>query len=107
MAKWDAVSIPQRARIFRFTRRRENCHRSDDWDALAIGANVGDREYAGDTDVFNDPECLIFETRLGAQLGRIPGFSSRFGAVLVKRYRVTRCVYLVAERLAGIGASRS
>jgi hypothetical protein len=32
MALW----ISQRARIFRFTRSSGNCHRGDDWDALAI-----------------------------------------------------------------------
>ena len=73
-----------------------------DWDALGSAANVGDREYAGDTDVFNDPEFLISDTRLGAQLGRIPSFSSRSGAVLVKRYRITRWFYLVIGRVARI-----
>ena len=92
----------QRARIFRFTRSSGNCHRSDDWAALAIAASVGYRERAGDTDVSNDAELSIFDTRLGAQLGRIPGFSSGSGTVLVKRYRITRRVHLVIGRVAGI-----
>src|SRR5918996_34337 len=97
-----AVWVSQRARIFKFTRSSGNCYRSDDWAALASAAGVGDRERAGDSDVSNDAELSIFDTRLGAQLGRIPGFSGRSGAVLVKRYRLTRCVYLVIGRVAGI-----
>ena len=79
-----------------------NCHRSDDWDALAISASVGYRERAGDSDVSNDAELSIIDTRLGAQFGRISGFSSGSGTVLVKRYRITRRVYLVIGRVAGI-----
>ena len=69
---------------------------------MAIAASVGYRERVGDTDVSNDAEFLIFDTRLGAQLGRIPGFSGCSGTVLVKGYRITRRVYLVIGRVAGI-----
>jgi len=58
--------MSERPRIFRFTRGSGNCHRSDDWDAVAIAASVGYREHPGDIDVFNDDQFLIFDTRLGA-----------------------------------------
>jgi hypothetical protein len=44
----------------------------------------------------------IGRVRLGAQLGRIPGFSGRSGTVLVKRYHISRCVYLVTGSVVGI-----
>src|SRR5262249_49710298 len=80
-----AIWISQRTRIFRCTRSSGNCHGSDDWDAVAIAGSVGYREHAGNTDVSQDAELLIFDTQLGAQLGRIPGFSSCSGTVLVTR----------------------
>src|SRR5262249_45738500 len=97
-----ALWVSQRTGIFKCTWGSGNCHCSNDWASLAIAASVGCREHAGDTDVSNDAELLIFDTRLGAQLGRIPGFSGRSGTILVKRHRITRRVYLVPGRVAGI-----
>jgi reactive chlorine resistance protein C len=98
----------QRARIFRFTRSSGNCHRSDDWAALASAAGVGDRERAGDSDVSNDAELSIFDTRLEPSLGGFPALEVVPGQFLLKDLVLLGAsIWSLGESLASIGASRS
>src|SRR4029434_2702637 len=103
-----AVWISQGTGIFKFTRSSGSCYRSDDWTAVAIAASVGYRKRVGDTDVSNDAELLIFDARLGAQLGRIPALAVVPGQFLLKDFVLLGAsIWSLGESLASIGASGS